>query len=90
MMGRNAHKLSYNYYAYSIVATNTIPNGNRLASLTGVGYYTITICYKITLPSYTIVTCNLIIKFRHVSEIDDLLRISYLRYRSKFSYPMPV
>lgn len=47
-------------------------------------------CYKITMPSYTTVTCNLIIKFRHVSEIDDLLRIGYLRYRSKFSYPMPV
>lgn len=62
----------------------------RLASLTGIGCYTMITCYKMTLPSYTIVTCNLIIKFRHVSEIDDLLRIGYLRYRSKFSYPMPV
>lgn len=81
----------YNYYTYSIgVIVNASSNRNRLASLAGIGCYTITTCYKITLPSYTIVTCNLIIKFRHVSEIDDLLRISYLRYRSKFSYPMPV
>ena len=88
------HKLSlwcYNYYTYFIVViVNASSNGNRLASLTSLGYYTITICYKITLPSYTIATCNLIIKFRHVSEIDNLLRIGYLRYRSKFSYPMPV
>lgn len=79
------------YYIYIIgVIVNASSNGNRLASLTGIGCYTITTCYKITLPSYTIVTCNLIIKFRHVSKIDDLLRIGYLRYRSKFSYPMPV
>ena len=71
----------YNYYIYVIgIIVNASSNGNRLTSLTSIGCYTITTCYKITLPSYTSFICNMIIQFRHVSEIDDLLRIGYLRY----------
>lgn len=70
----------YNHLYVIGVIVNAGSNGNRLAFLTGIGRYTMITCYKMTLPSYTIVTCNLITEFRYVSEIDDLLRIGYLRY----------